>query len=105
LRILYVVPRETVDAVFPIQFRPSPDQLVRVMLGRLEILTPAREKEIESYVHDLGASDFKRREAATAGLARLGRLGEPALRRIMSSANDPEVRARADSLIRKVAGS
>ncbi len=103
LRILYVVPRETVDGVLPIQFRPKPDKLVRVMLGRVELLTPQRENQIEKFVGDLGAKDFKLREAASAGLGRLGRLGEPALRRVMNTTKDPEVRARADSLIQRIA--
>jgi hypothetical protein len=79
---------------------PPPTELVRVMVGRTEILTPVLEKLIESWIKDLGASDFRTRDAASKGLARLGRLTEPALRRIVSMSADAEVRNRATTLIR-----
>jgi hypothetical protein len=103
LRILYLVPRERVDGVLPIHIKPEPDRLVRVMVGRVEVLTPARERQIEKFVADLGASDFKTRQAASSGLAKLGRLGEPPLRRVLASASDPEVRVRAELIIARVA--
>jgi hypothetical protein len=101
LRVLYLLPRETVERVIPIQIKPAPEDLVRVMVGRIELLTPERERLIEKWVAELGAKDFRVREAASVGLASLGRLGEPALRRVLAATNDPEVRARADSLIRR----
>jgi len=103
LRVLYLVPRERVDAVLPIHIKPAPEKLVRVMVGRIEVLTPTRERQIEKFVADLGATDFRIREAASSGLARLGRLGEPALRRVLVTTPDPEVRSRAQTLISKIA--
>jgi hypothetical protein len=103
LRVLYLLPDASVKAAIPIQIRPAPDKLVRVMVGRVEVLTPGREHEIEKYVAELGATEFKIREAASTGLARLGRLSEPALRRVLATTGDPEVRARAENLINQVA--
>jgi hypothetical protein len=97
------VPRERTDGLIPLHIRPAPDKLVRVMVGRIEVLTPERERQIARYVEELGAPDFKTRDAANAGLARLGRLGEPALRRVLVTTGDPEVRARASALINNVA--
>jgi hypothetical protein len=99
LRVLYVLPRGTVDELIPIQINPAPDKLVRVMVGRLEVLTPDREQQIEKFVADLGAREPRTRAAANAGLSRLGRLGEPALRRVVASTKDPEVLARAQLLL------
>ena len=99
LRVLYVLPRQTVDQLIPIRINPAPDKLVRVMVGRLEVLTPLREQQIEKFVADLGAREPRTRDAASVGLARLGRLGEPALRRVMASTKDPEVLARARVLL------
>jgi hypothetical protein len=99
LRVLYVLPRRTVDELIPIQIRPAPSNLVRVMVGRLEVLTPDREQQIEKLLTDLGARESQRRAAASVGLARLGRLGEPAVRRVMASTKDPEILARARSLL------
>jgi hypothetical protein len=101
LRMLYLLPRPTVDAAIPIKILPAPDQLVRVMVGRIEVLTPERERQIEKYVSQLGASDFRVRQDATDGLSRLGRIGEPALRRVAKTTQDAEVRARAAQLIQQ----
>src|SRR5262249_57791156 len=57
LRLLYVLPPATVDEVIPIQIKPAPEQLVRVMVGRVEVLTPGAERRIEKAVADLGAPD------------------------------------------------
>ena len=42
LRLLYLLPRKSVDQVIPIQIQPAPDHLVRVMVGRVEVLSPER---------------------------------------------------------------
>ena len=96
------MPRQRVDAVIPIHIKPAPDKLVRVMVGRIEVLTPARERQIAKYVADLGADNFRIRETATANLEGLGRLTEPSLRRVLQSSADPEVRSRAQSLIERM---
>jgi hypothetical protein len=101
LRMLYLLPRPAVDAAIPIQIQPAPDQLVRVMVGRVEILTPERERQIEKYISQLGSVDFRSRQGASDGLAHLGRIGEPALRRVSKTTHDPEVRARAAQLIQQ----
>jgi hypothetical protein len=101
LRLLYILPRSEVDAIIPIRIQPTPEQLVRVMVGRVEVLTPEREQQIERFISQLGATDFRTRQAASDGLARLGRIGEPALRRVAKTTRDDEVRARAAQLIRK----
>jgi hypothetical protein len=103
LRILSVLPRSTVDEVIPIQIKPAPQELVRVMVGRIEVLTPDMEERIEKQLTDLGSPDADVRAAAEAGLAQLGRFKEPVLRRIASMTKAPEVRSRAESLIAQAA--
>jgi hypothetical protein len=103
LRLLYILPRTTVDAVIPIQVQPAPDQLVRVMVGRVEVLTPAKERQIERAVADLDAADPFVRKTAQAALDRLGRLREPVLRRLVTMTADPGIRSRAEGLIKAVA--
>ena len=105
LRLLYLLPRQTTDHVIPIEIRPVPDKLVRVMVGRIEILTPEKERQIENFISRLGANEFSVRREATSELARLGRITEPALRRVVAKTNDPEVRARALSLISHQSGN
>jgi hypothetical protein len=103
LRVLSVLPRSTVDEVIPIQIKPAPQQLVRVMVGRIEVLTPEMEQNIEKRLTDLGSADADVRAAAEAELARLGRFKEPVLRRIAALTKAPEVRSRAETLIAQAA--
>jgi hypothetical protein len=42
-RVFWIVPRETTDAILPIDVSPAPEKSVRVMLGRTEILSPVFE--------------------------------------------------------------
>lgn len=72
-RLLYVLHTADADALLPLDVSPKPDRIVRVMVGRHDILTPEREREIEKWVAQL-----KSAAAATAGLSKLGRFTEPA---------------------------
>jgi hypothetical protein len=62
-RVMYIVPRQTVDSLLPLEVEPAPTQVARVFVGRVEVLSPWTRREIE--------------EAAVAGdsegLARFGR--------------------------------
>ncbi len=46
-RLLYIVPAAFVDGVLPLSINPAPAQTVRVLVGRLEIVTPATEKAVQ----------------------------------------------------------
>jgi hypothetical protein len=41
LRVLYVVPRRLTDEVLPLAITPPPSALVRVLVGRTEVLPDA----------------------------------------------------------------
>jgi hypothetical protein len=47
-RLIYIVPRRFVDSVLPLTIHPAPAQIVRVFVGRLEIVTPATVKTVET---------------------------------------------------------
>ncbi|MCA9322543.1 MAG: hypothetical protein KDB53_17510, partial [Planctomycetes bacterium] len=59
-RVIYILPRPTVDALLPLQIEPRPETLVRVLVGRLEIVTRAMERRLEA---DLRAADYLVRTA------------------------------------------
>jgi hypothetical protein len=40
-RLIYIVPGGFIDTVLPLTIDPMPGQIVRVFMGRLEIVTPA----------------------------------------------------------------
>ena len=78
-RILYVVPRAFVDSVLPLTITPAPAQLTRVFVGRVELVTPATQRAVESA--------FASRDRAT--LAKYNRFVEPILSTIVQSSTDP----------------
>jgi hypothetical protein len=44
-RVLYLVPRSRTDELLPLQIEPKPTELVRVLVGRHDFLTPEQEAE------------------------------------------------------------
>ncbi|MFI5377805.1 MAG: hypothetical protein ACHRHE_00745 [Tepidisphaerales bacterium] len=98
-RVLYLLPQSYTDELLPLQLSPPPEKMLRVMVGRLEILSPQEERRIEQLVLRLGAESFSDREQATTALAQYGRFAEPALQRILKIDPDPEVQVRAKRLL------
>jgi hypothetical protein len=47
-RLLYIVPPQFVNAVLPLSIHPAPEEVDRVFVGRLELITPATEWEVEA---------------------------------------------------------
>jgi len=47
-RLIYIVPRGFVDDVLPLRVNPEPGQIVRVFVGRLEIVTPATASAVKT---------------------------------------------------------
>jgi hypothetical protein len=47
-RLIYIVPRRFVDAILPLTINPAPAQIVRVFVGRLELITPTTEQAVET---------------------------------------------------------
>src|SRR6185436_568280 len=45
-RIFYIVPKKTVDSILPLEMNPSPVQVARAFVGRMELITPATQKEV-----------------------------------------------------------
>lgn len=105
VRILYVVPRAEVDKVLPIAFDPAPKELVRVLVGRLELLTPQQEKEVTAAVRDWSSEDGPTHAKAVAALNRLGRFLEPNVRRVLSTSTDATTIANAKAILAGVANS
>lgn len=52
LRVFYILPRSKVDALLPISIHPSAQQLVRVFVGRVELLSPPMRNEIGTALAD-----------------------------------------------------
>lgn len=76
-RLLYFVPRAKTDALLPIAIDPKPTELVRVLVGRHDFLTPEAEATADAQLKRLLAAE-KERQAALKELATLGRFSPEA---------------------------
>ena len=72
-RVIYFVDEETTDALLPLSIVPKPDRLVRVLVGRHDVLTPEREREVESLVTQLNGDSNAAARSADAALKQFGR--------------------------------
>lgn len=79
-RVLYLLPRAWTDETLPMALNPKPAKLVRVMVGRAEILTPKTEKYLSDALVKAANGGDSERQAAARELKSLGRFAEPALR-------------------------
>jgi len=105
-RVLWLVPRARVDALLPLAIEPAPATLVRAFVGRLEVVTPEVEAELEAALlarKGSGEADAKTRAAAEARLQACGRLLEPHLRAVLRSTKDAAVRESATELLARLA--
>ena len=89
LRMLYVVPRAWTDSLLPLAVEPAPAELVRTLVGRVEVLTPSEERALVARVTDAASRGLPAQDVAT----QLGRLAEPKLRRAMQLTSDATVRS------------
>lgn len=94
-RIVYVLPREQVDAALPLSFEPRPEHLVRALVGRLEFITPAAQARVERALRDAAGADAATAKAGEAALLGLDRFLEPHLRNVVKNGADPAVQRAA----------
>jgi hypothetical protein len=72
-RFLYPVPEVLTNQLLPLQITPKPDSLVRVLIGRHDVLTPEKERAIDVLVRKLGGGSNEDARVADATLKKLGR--------------------------------
>ena len=92
VRVLFVLPQAWTDRAIPLRIKPTPAQVVRVMVGRIEVLTPARERRAAAAVRDLASPDAQVRAGAFEALRQEGRYVEPIVRRTLRTTSDERVR-------------
>lgn len=92
VRILYILPRTWTDATLPITLKPRPRDLVRVMVGRAEIITPAMARQVARCVEDFRQPDVAVRLAAVDEFRalKLGRFAPVALRIAAADTKDTQ---------------
>lgn len=99
LRVFYLVPRKATDAILPIDINPQPDALVRVLVGRTELLTPEMEKTVVAHLKTLNDSSAEVRQTSLKEINRYGRFTESLLTQIHGHTNDPGIKAEVERLL------
>lgn len=111
-RVLYMVPGEITEELLPLHVDPKPQESLRVLVGRMEVMSPDDERQMAQDV----AQSAKARQAfltkqrtmpkksnaqyqIPASIKRWGRMTEPALVRISKISKDELVRAEAKRLL------
>lgn len=102
LRVLYLLPRAWTDAVLPLKLEPKPRSLVRVMVGRAELIPPSKEWQLLKQIVQFSADNPAARTLAVDGARRLelGRFTEPAVIRALGRSPSKEFSEAAWGLLR-----
>jgi hypothetical protein len=69
-RLFYIVPREAVEAILPLTINPAPSSVVRVFVGRMELVTPMTRSEV---AEALAANDRATLQKYARFLSAIGR--------------------------------
>jgi hypothetical protein len=108
-RLFYLLPERLTDELLPLSIEPAPEERLRVMVGRMEIMSPEDESRLTEAVRKNAedrAAAVKANAAAPQGLpeaiTRMGRLAEPGLVRVRNIASDPAVRSEAAFLLEQL---
>jgi hypothetical protein len=84
-----------VDRVLPLSINPAPAQIVRVFVGRMELVTPATEHAVEQV---LATHDH-------TTLARYNRFLTPILETMIANANDPAKKAQLSEYLNNLSNT
>jgi hypothetical protein len=114
-RLFYLVPQELTETVLPLTITPRPDEMLRVMVGRIEIMSASQEQQLLTVLRRSAEQRAQMHAELAANGAgspadlplpteffELGRLAEPALCRLREICPDRTVQAEADALIRRL---
>ena len=100
LRLLYVLPPEWTEEILPMKMVPTPKDLVRTLVGRVEVLTGEDDKKILEFVNtkvlndEISIFDINGRK-----MKGLGHFPEPKLRRALELDINEESKIKINSLL------
>lgn len=100
IRALFLLPQTWTDTTIPINVYPKPQSLVRVMLGRIELLTPNREQAAAKAALQATSNDANQRQAGQKQLRTEGRYLESILRHLHKTSSDTRVRVACEKLLK-----
>lgn len=113
-RLFYTLPQTLTDELLPLTVSPAPDQVVRVMVGRMEIISPEEEARVTAIIQKSAKTRAITAKLAEKGKAapqepklpeavvEMGRLAEPTLVRVKAFSKDAAILAEATTLLHEL---
>jgi hypothetical protein len=101
LRVIYVLPRAWTDETLPLAIEPKPREIVRVMVGRAEIIAPTTEWQLIRQIVRYADGDAVGRSEAVNHVRQmgLGRFFQPAVQLALGSHPNREFSQAAWELV------
>jgi hypothetical protein len=101
-RLLYLVPSKQTDKLLPLKVDPAPDEQVRVLVGRLETITPEDCQQLVRKLVGASANDQPADVWVKEELKSLGRFAEPAIQFAINQTSDPTQVGRLKAVLTTV---
>jgi hypothetical protein len=83
VRVLYILPRTWTDETLPMKIEPEPKDLVRVMVGRAELISPETEKKLAFELTQAEKGEAWAEQDLLAKAQSLGRFAGPVFDRAL----------------------
>jgi hypothetical protein len=99
IRVLFVLPQSWTDAFIPMDIEPQPRKIVRVMVGRLEMVSALRQRKAEAAIAGFASGSSGEIAQAYRFLYDQGRYLEPIIRHVAKTTRDEKVRALCGKLL------
>lgn len=94
----YILPDEWTEQILPLEVDPTPDEMVRTLVGRVEVMTQQDEEQIADAIRDVYDSGESLLELDDR------RFSEPRIRRGCELIEEPDIhdwcRMQADVLLK-----
>jgi hypothetical protein len=99
-RVLYLLPRGWTDRILPLEISPQPDSIVRVMVGRAEVVVPSQERALRKHIIAFEAGDTAVKQQAVVEVRKLGlgRFLEPSIQVVLGERPDQALQQAAWTL-------
>jgi hypothetical protein len=92
LRVFYIVPRALTDKTLPLTIEPQPTELVRVLVGRTEVITPEIEQAIQKQLEPLNDASPDLHSITMQVIRTHGRFAEPILKEMLEKTDNERLR-------------
>jgi hypothetical protein len=99
LRVFYVVPRPLTDKTLPLTIEPQPAELVRVLVGRTEVITPEMEQAIQKQFEPLNDATPDLHSITMQIIRAHGRFAEPILKEMLEKTGNERLRDYLNQII------